>query len=243
MLSGYGAGGQRVQFTWASGEPYRLTRRCSRRSRHKNGTTEMKRKKSKGNSDTAVKVAIIGLVGTVVAAVLASPVLLPVIERAISGFRDEPALLSDPPEFVTDYIYEASEIERLEFEYEDGRLPPEATQDLISISQVAFSGQGQLFHVLATVSNTTSKPLVVTVDSKYFSLVDDRGNSARLVYFCCSAQGEVLGIGQQRTIELFFESQGWYGKEVRARDIFFRVRGFLPLIRASWRFPVLATAD
>jgi hypothetical protein len=35
---------------------------------------------------------------------------------------------------------------------------------------------------------------------------------------------------------------GWYGKSVSASAIYFRVRGFLPVVSASWKSPTLATA-
>jgi hypothetical protein len=75
--------------------------------------------------------------------------------------------------------------------------------------------------------------------------VDDRGQSAELVYFCCASRpGEILGAGQERTVQLYFRAPpGWFGKDLSADYIFIRVDGLLPVIRLAWRMHTLAVAS
>jgi hypothetical protein len=81
------------------------------------------------------------------------------------------------------------------------------------------------------------------LNERFFSMADNNGRSAELIYFCCASKGDVLPPGEERTIQLFFRDQGWHGKGVSARAIFLRVRGLLPVVSASWKAPTLPTAN
>jgi hypothetical protein len=99
-----------------------------------------------------------------------------------------------------------------------------------------------IFRLEFRITNTASAPIHLDLTERFFTLEDDRGRQATLRYFCCRAQGELLAPGQSRSLLLFFHSSEWYGKEVGAHRILLKVTGLLPVERATWEFPVLATA-
>jgi hypothetical protein len=99
-----------------------------------------------------------------------------------------------------------------------------------------------MFRLELRITNTASAPIHLDLTERFFTLQDDRGRPATLRHFCCRAQGELLGPGQSRSLLLFFHSSEWYGKEIGARRILLKVTGLLPVERATWEFPVLATA-
>lgn len=157
-----------------------------------------------------------------------------------------------PPIFTTEFLlYTADspnpDVEQVEFEFEQGVLPAETIHDFIRLSRIAygnFDSSGDGFNIQLTIHNTGNKPLILDLSDRFFSLVDDQGRSADLVYFCCAAKGEILTAGQERTIQLFFRSPpGWAGKEISANYIFIRVDGLLPIIRLAWRMHTLAVAN
>ena len=99
-----------------------------------------------------------------------------------------------------------------------------------------------MFRLELRITNTASAPIHLDLTERFFSLEDDRGRQATLRYFCCRAQGDLLAPGQSRSVLLFFHSSEWYGKEIGAHRILLKVTGLLPIERATWEFPVLATA-
>jgi hypothetical protein len=154
-----------------------------------------------------------------------------------------------PPSFVTDFVYNlnGSEFVADEFKFEPGMLPAETMTDFIQLSRVAF---GKLetsdfaLNARLAINNTGAQPLILELNQRFFTLEDDQGRTAELVYFCCATKGDVLAPGQKREVQLFFRmAPEWYGKGTSAYAIFLRVRGLLPVLRASWRFPTLATAE
>jgi hypothetical protein len=92
------------------------------------------------------------------------------------------------------------------------------------------------------ITNTAPAPIHLDLTERFFTLQDDHGRQATLRYFCCQARGDLLAPGESRTLLLFFRSTEWYGKEIGARRILLKVTGLLPVERATWEFPVLATA-
>ncbi len=98
------------------------------------------------------------------------------------------------------------------------------------------------FRLEFRITNTASDPIHLDLTERFFTLEDDHGRQATLRFFCCRAQGELLAPGQSRSLLLFFHSSEWYGKEIGARRILLKVTGLLPVERATWEFPVLATA-
>jgi hypothetical protein len=93
------------------------------------------------------------------------------------------------------------------------------------------------------LTNTTGAPITLDLTSRFFTLDDDRGRAATLLFFCCPARGALLAPGQARTMVLYFESRDWYGKSVQAHLINLRVTGLLPIERARWHLRPLVTAD
>jgi hypothetical protein len=98
------------------------------------------------------------------------------------------------------------------------------------------------FRFELTITNTGTAPIQLDLTSRFFSLEDDQGRTGALRYFCCPATGDLLSPGQSRRVVLMFFSDQWYGKELRAHRILLRVQGLLPVERATWAFPTLATA-
>lgn len=151
------------------------------------------------------------------------------------------------PEFVTEFVYPPDAIERGELAIEPGRGWPAGEMDgFLRPSRVAFGVIDQAsraFQLDMVIKNTTDKPIMLDLSERFFSMADDQGREARLVYFCCRSRGELLSPDQERTVQLMFEDREWYGKDVRAIRISIRVRGLLPVIRASWNVAPLATAE
>jgi hypothetical protein len=158
-----------------------------------------------------------------------------------------PAAEGTPPEFTAEYVYPPESIERIEYLTEPGQFPKETIDDFLSVTRVAFGRDGQGHHILQitlTLKNTKKDPVFLDLTEHYFSVDDDTGRVATLLYFCCSSRpGELLPSGQERQIQLFFQSGDWYGKRVAAGKILFHVHGFLPVVHAEWKIPTLATAD
>jgi hypothetical protein len=157
-----------------------------------------------------------------------------------------------PPVFTTQFIlysedFPSSDVEQVEFDFEQGKLPAETIKDFIRLSRIAygnFEPSGDGFDIQLILHNTGDRPLILDINERFFSLEDDRGQAAELAYFCCATKGGILPANQERTIQLFFRSPpGWSGKELSASYIFIRVNGLLPIIRVSWKMHTLAVAN
>ena len=181
-----------------------------------------------------------------------APLPIMITETPLTAKATETSTPIPPPVFTTQYIlYSADspspDVEQVEFDFEPGKLPTETIRDFIRLSRVAygfFEPSGDGFDIELILHNTSDRPLILDLSERYFSLEDDKGQAADLVYFCCATKGGVLPAGQERTIQLFFRSpSGWTGKEVSANYIFVRVNGLLPIIRVSWRMHTLAVAN
>jgi hypothetical protein len=139
-------------------------------------------------------------------------------------------------------------VEQVEFDYKPGILPEDTIHDFIRLSNIDFGGlepDDIGFNIQLILHNTSAEQLVLVLTDRFFSLVDAQGQEAELVYFCCaSKRGELLGAGQERTIQLLFRGpSGWFGKNTSANYIFIRVDGLLPITRLAWRMHTLQTAD
>lgn len=99
------------------------------------------------------------------------------------------------------------------------------------------------FRFELTLTNSSANPIHLDLTSRFFALEDDQGRRAKLLHFYCAAHGELLAPHQSRRILLFFHSDGWYGKSLSAHRILLEVTGLLPVERATWELPTLATAD
>ena len=120
---------------------------------------------------------------------------------------------------------------------------------MIRIERVAFGElaperSSNAFDITISLENRSLKPILLDITPRFFELSDDQGRRAELLYFCCEADGDVLEVGAKRMIQLIFSSPpGWWGKGISAREISFRITGLLPLLRGTWSWPPLATAD
>jgi len=118
--------------------------------------------------------------------------------------------------------------------------------EFLTLSRLAYGTAdktNRAFQVDLAIKNTSRDPILLDLNERFFSMADNNGRSAELIYFCCASKGDALPPGEVRTVQLFFRDAGWHGKGVSASAIFFRVRGFLPVVSASWKVPTLATAN
>jgi hypothetical protein len=135
-----------------------------------------------------------------------------------------------------------------EYQLQNGGIKLPDKPRLLRVKEFAYgSSDGgrspDIFKIELVITNTSAEPILLDLTDRYFSLADDLGRRAELIGFCCDAQGEMLSPGESRTARVFFRSKGWYGKEVAADEILFRVQGLLPVERATWSFRPLYTAD
>jgi len=169
----------------------------------------------------------------------------PAATSAKKGASSKPATPA-PPEFVTKHVYPTNDFERTEYNVEPGQPAAEKMDEFLRLTRLAYGiadQTNQVFQADFTIKNTSQKPVLLDLNARFFSLADDLGHSAQLVYFCCPSQGDTLSPGEERTVQLFFQNAGWHGKGVSARWLFFRVSGFLPVVSASWRTHPLVTRD
>lgn len=157
------------------------------------------------------------------------------------------------PVFVTQFtLYSEAnpnpDVEQVEFNFKPGILPDDTIHDFIRLSSIDFGELGSeavAFNIQLILHNPSNAPLVLDLTDRFFSLEDDQGQEAELVYFCCNSKaGEILGAGQERTIQLLFRAPSeWFGKNIAANYIYIRVNGLLPITRLAWRMHTLKTAE
>lgn len=152
-----------------------------------------------------------------------------------------------PPAFVSYTVFDVGEQDRVEFETEPGMLPEETITEFLQLDRVAFGELGVsdlAYSIELRIKNTGTEPILLDLDERFFSLVDEQGQEAELVYFCCVSRGDLLSPGQERAVTLIFQARpGWFGKELTSNLVFFRVRGLLPVLRATWQIPTIAVAS
>jgi hypothetical protein len=176
-----------------------------------------------------------------------------VVPTAVPTARPTPAPTVAPtagpaPVFMTRYPLNVASLDLVELVPQAGVSTAQPITDTLRVTQVEFGSFAETnqpaWNIRLAFTNTRDQPVVLDLDQRFFALVDDQGRAAELVYFCCRAKGEVLGAGQAREIQLFFRSpEGWFGKGISAQRITIQVTGLLPIARAAWSFPALATAD
>jgi TIR domain len=199
-----------------------------------------------GRSSRRLAAILIGAAAVAVA--IAAFFFYPHLHRLISGgeepFTQNEALLRN---FVSLIIYPSDEIKKTEYSLDPSSSFPRDGRDVVILERITFgriSDDYNAFNIVVAVTNTTASPILLDLTDRFFELQDDQGRKAELLYFCCSAIGEPLGPDQQRQIQLLYRSpSGWEGKTLRARMIYFRISGLLPLLRGTWEFrPLAATA-
>lgn len=154
------------------------------------------------------------------------------------------------PPFITDYVYEIDDPwgpALVELEVEPGILPSETITGFLRLSRLALgtfeNDDAPMYDVTFRIKNTSEQPMTLDLDARFFSAEDEQGRSADLVAFCCDAHGVLLTSGQEREVRLVFKLRPeWVGKG-GSSVAFIRVRGFLPVTRASWEIPLPVTAD
>jgi hypothetical protein len=183
------------------------------------------------------------------AAVLVILVVLfyPPVRRFIGVGQDAFIQKEALSNFVNILVFPPNMIKRTEYSLDPGSTFPQESGDVVTLERVAFgrvSHDYNAFNIMVAVTNTTAQPILLDLTPRFFNLEDDQGRKAELLYFCCKASGEPLGPGQQRQIQLLYRSPpGWEGKALAAHMIYFRISGLLPLLRGTWSFRPLATAD
>jgi hypothetical protein len=149
--------------------------------------------------------------------------------------------------YVSILVFPPNSIERTEYSLDRASSFPPEHGDVVTLERVSFgriSHDYNAFNIIVAVNNTSSQPILLDLTQRFFDLEDDQGRKAELLYFCCKASGEPLGPGQQRQIQLLYRSPpGWEGKALSAHLIYFRISGLLPLLKGTWSFRPLATAD
>ena len=159
-----------------------------------------------------------------------------------------------PPEFVSqDMLFIDHRIEDFEAVASE-TLSDAALENFLSVDQVFWGELPELktagYDVHLTITNTGTREIKLTLDSRYFTLEDSQGQRANLLYFCCATEGTILTPGQQRQVRLIFqEHENWAGASGKYEGggiettFLFRVNGFLPIVRDTWLLYAPVTAD
>lgn len=126
-------------------------------------------------------------------------------------------------------------------------LPEESITDFLQLTRVAFGeidSSDLAYSIELSIKNTGTEPILLDLTERFFSFVDEQGQAAELVYFCCASRGDLLSSGEERVVTLMFQAlPGWVGKELSSNLVSFRVRGLLPVLRATWQIPTIAVAE
>lgn len=160
-----------------------------------------------------------------------------------------PAASIAAPVFTLRYAFAVDTVEQVELMPDPVMAATIPVSGFLRLTQIEFGvferEDEPAWNLRLVLTNTSSEPMVLDINQRFFALVDDQGRAAELAYFCCDSQtGEVLGAGKHREMQLMFRSvDGWYGKATSAGAIYLEIRGLLPVVRATWRFPTLATGS
>jgi hypothetical protein len=158
-----------------------------------------------------------------------------------------PATVEATPVFVTHYAFDTQEVGQIELVVDPERAATIPISGFLSLSRLEFgyfdrTGE-PAWNIRLRITNTSPKPITLDLDQRFFVLNDDQGRAASLASFCCATKpGDLLAPGEGREVQLLYRSvDGWYGKGTAPKAIFIRVTGLLPVVRAVWSFPPLAT--
>jgi hypothetical protein len=185
---------------------------------------------------------LFGILVVATAGYVAFPYVRHLMDTGKEGFVSRIA----PSDFLSRFVFEADEIERAEYALDPSAPFPADRGDVVSLERIAFgtiADSATAFNISVALTNTTERPILLDITPRFFELVDDQGQEAELLFFCCEASGEMLDPGARRQIQLIYRSPpGWEGKEITTQLIHFRVLGLIPLVRGTWVFRPLATA-
>jgi hypothetical protein len=159
-----------------------------------------------------------------------------------------PTLLPNAPPLIVHFVIPQDALTPTEYEVDPSTLPvgPATAQEFLRVTRVAYGDldDGRRgYDVRVVVKNITDAQIRLQVDRKFFSLEDRLGRRANLVYFCCATPEIFLDSGKEREIQLVFESRPEWGGKGGENLSYFLVRGFLPIVRASWDIPLPVTAE
>jgi len=193
------------------------------------------------------RAGVVLIAAAVIVLVILAVLFHPAGRRFFSGGQEAADNKEALANFVDILVFPPNMIERTEYSLDPSSSFPKEGGDAVTLERVAFgrvSDDYNAFNIKVAVNNTSTQPILLDLTPRFFDLADDQGRKAELLYFCCKASGEALGPGRQRQIQLLFRSpSGWEGKALAAHMIYFRISGLLPLLRGTWSFRPLATAD
>lgn len=193
-------------------------------------------------------VCAVALVGGIVAVYAITRGTQPASKVADQPHDEKANALAQPrvPEFLERVVYRTNMIERTEYTTDPGRFSPEKLDDFLTLSRLAYGTADKTNHgfkVDLTIRNTTKETIQLDLNERFFSMADNKGRAAELIYFCCESKGDSLPPAEERIVQLIFRDAGWHGKGIAASAIYFRVQGFVPVVSASWKAPTLAMAN
>lgn len=201
----------------------------------------------KRGDNASVKAATISAGAAIIGGLLASPVIVTLLNK--SAPPPTPTALTAPtpaqdqmPAFSPAYTYKPRAIQRVEFEPVPGTALTKRAKNFLRLTEVSFNAAGDTFKLELTARNNESTPIMVDPQPDYFALADDHDQKATLLGMYRAGR-ELLGSGQERKIVLLYTASGWYGKTTAAHDIYFRVAGFDPIQRETWRVKTVPLAS
>ncbi|MEW5868130.1 MAG: effector-associated domain EAD1-containing protein [Chloroflexota bacterium] len=156
------------------------------------------------------------------------------------------------PNLVTSYVYNLEYLTGLdEYRYEEGFFPSQVITGFLQLDQLEWvyinpnqPDEAPAFDLTLKLNNVGQAPILLDLSERFFSLEDDLGNQAEMVYFCCAVHGASLAPGKARLIRLVFNfSPGWLTKSEHQRMIYLWVRGLRPIISARWWIALPGVAD
>lgn len=163
-----------------------------------------------------------------------------------------PKPLSEPPGFDVFQVFSDPKLlSPVELAHENSLSDQQANQFLrLSALEMGnlktnFSGAtvGKAYNIKLTVKNVFTEPILLDINQRFFSLEDSLGKASQLVYFCCTAKGSLLSVGEEREFRLLFELPAeWKSKSGSARAQL-KVEGLRPVLRARWLIPLPQVAN
>lgn len=159
-----------------------------------------------------------------------------------------PTLLANAPSIVTHFVIPEEQLTPALYTTDPAFFSgdPAQTREFFRVTHIAYGDLGDGTHaydIRVTVKNPSLSPLRLQVDRKFFSLEDNLGRTANLLYFCCATDETFLDPGQEREIQLVFASRPEWGGKGGESQSNFRVQGFLPVVNASWHVPLPVAAE
>lgn len=145
-------------------------------------------------------------------------------------------------DFVARYTFFSEEIHQQEYQLIEGESETENITDFLTIHTLTFDTVLEVYKIELLLKNIWKTDVIIDIQDKYFRLEDDRGIKAVLLEAQFPAQSTILPPTGVRRIELFYSTRGWQRKQ-GADFIIFYIEGFLPIVRASWKWHSLKALE